>query len=178
MTQDNELSIVRAGKGLMDEVRAVINSNYSLYKDIVHQKDLGEHQVNQEWACRNFAIREFYLMQRKNDAGANYVGMFSFQVLGYFAYVGYFYIKHHLLRNGLGTSMMDLVEKRALDEGVHDLRLFANPRATWALSFYLKRGFHVMESDKSRILAIDGGILAPFYEEDALLMQKDVARSP
>lgn len=43
--------------------------------------------------------------------------------------------------------------------------LIAHPEATWAKRAYLKYGFEIVERDRDRILAWNGGCLEPHYEE-------------
>ncbi|OLS15338.1 MAG: Acetyltransferase, GNAT family [Promethearchaeota archaeon CR_4] len=164
------ITFVRASRELMDEVRMIINSNYDLYKDIVNPIDLPEHWVDDAWAERNFAIREFYLAH--NDDPKQYVGTASYQNLGNFAYIGYFYIQRTFHRQKLGQSLMKFIEMRTILDHLTDLRLFCNPKSTWALNFYLKLGFKVFTSSKNDILAMDNGVMQPFYEQEALFLQK------
>lgn len=165
-------TIVRASRELMDEVRAIINSNYDLYKDIVDPLDLPEHRVDNAWAERNFAIREFYLA--RDDDPNQYVGTASYQNLGKFAYIGYFYIRRELHRRKYGQALMKFIEMRTVLNHLTDLRLFCNPKSVWARDFYVKMGFKVLASDKVEILAIDNGVMQTFYEQGALFMQKQL----
>jgi GNAT superfamily N-acetyltransferase len=165
-----EFTIVKATRHMMKEVMACINSNYDLYKGISDPNDLSEHHVDHAWAERNFKIREFYLLQ---ESGSKKVtGEGSFQDLGNFTYIGYFYIKAGFQGQGRGSFLMNYLEQRSLECGKHDLRLFVHEKADWAIKFYKKMGFNVFKSTKDSINAIDDGILKPFYEEGSLLMQK------
>nr|MDO8084202.1 GNAT family N-acetyltransferase [Candidatus Sigynarchaeum springense] len=162
--------IVRATRDMMVHVQDIINSNYPLYEGIVDPRDIGEHRVDGAWARRNFAIREFYLLR---EAGStSYVGFGSFQVLGNFAYVGYLYVRHGYHQRGYGKAIVSFLERRAVDAGVHDLRLFVNEKATWAREFYARMGFTVFLSRKEDILGLNGGIMASFYEENSLFLRK------
>lgn len=161
-------SVIRASMALMDEMRECINSNAPLYDQIVAPQDMSEHIVDQTWAERNFKIREFYLARD----GGQYVGGASYQKLGDFAYIGYFYIKNQLLRQGYGRKLMQFMELRTMKDEVTDLRLFANPKADWAVNFYTKYGFHILSSDKQEILAMNNKVMEPFYEENSYFMQK------
>nr|MDO8112482.1 GNAT family N-acetyltransferase [Candidatus Sigynarchaeota archaeon] len=155
---------------MMDEVRACINSNYDLYKSISDPRDMSEHQVGDAWVERNFKIREFYLL--RDDSTGQFIGAGSFQVLGTFAYIGYFYIKNNFQRKGYGPFLMKFLEQHAIDSKKKDLRLFVHEKATWARKFYEKMGFVIYSSNKHEILSINKGILVPFYEEGSLLMKK------
>jgi ribosomal protein S18 acetylase RimI-like enzyme len=152
----------------MDNVIECLNSNADLYKTIVDPKDWSEHHVDKAWAERNFKIREFYLAR---DQG-QYVGFASYQKLGLFAYIGYFYISRAFHRKGYGKALMNFMEMRTVTDNVLDLRLFCNPKSTWAVKFYQAQGFKILETEKAKILAIDQGIMTPFYEEDSYFMQK------
>jgi len=163
-------TVIRASQSLMGEVRACINSNFDLYKDIVDPVDLPEHFVDEAWAERNWDIREFYLA-RDSDA-KQFVGMGSYQNLGEFAYVGYFYFKPEFQRRGYGRALMNFLEMRAKYDSLADLRLFCHPQSTWAVEFYTRLGFQVLTADKTEILAMHEGVMAPFYEQDALFLQK------
>lgn len=164
--------IVKVGPEQMDMVRACINSNFSLYKDIVSGEDLFEHDVDEAWAIRNYDIREFYILI-DDDEGCPLAAS-SFQDLGTFAYIGYFYVMDGHQKKGHGTELMQYMEKRTLDAGITDLRLFLNPAATWAKKFYEKLGFEVFLTGKEEIMAVDGGIMRPFYEQNAWFLRKDL----
>jgi GNAT superfamily N-acetyltransferase len=161
-------TVIRASMALMNEVQACVNENAFLYEYIVDPKDLGEHHVDTAWAERNFKIREFYLARAEGE----YVGAASYQKLGSFAYIGYFYIKPKCHKLGYGQQFMRFLEMRTQSDNVTDLRLFANGKANWALSFYERVGFKVLMTEKQDIMNIDNGIFKPFYEEGAYLLQK------
>lgn len=167
------LAVIRASYELMDEVRAIINSNYDLYKDIVDPVDLSEHNVDKSWADRNFKIREFYLAR----IDGQYIGAGSYQNLRNCAYIGYFYIKRPFQRRNFGRGLMQFLEMRTMTDKLTKLRLFCNPKSTWAVEFYKRLGFSVLSSNKQEILALDKGIFTPFYEQDALLMEKILPES-
>ncbi len=164
--------IVRATRDMMVHVQDIINSNYHLYEGIVNARDLGEHRVDDAWAERNFAIREFYLLRETGTTIS--IGFGSFQLLGDFAYVGYLYVRQGYQQRGYGKLLVSFLERRASEAGVKELRLFVNKKASWARRFYKKMGFTVLLSKKKDILGLDGGIMAPFYEEGSLFMQKIV----
>ncbi|MBN2152925.1 MAG: GNAT family N-acetyltransferase [Candidatus Lokiarchaeota archaeon] len=168
--------IVRATRDMMVHVQDIINSNYHLYEGIVDARDLGEHRVDEAWAERNFAIREFYLLRGGDNE--RFVGFGSFQLILDFAYVGYLYVRHGYQHRGYGQELVSFLGRRAIEAGACDLRLFVNEKASWARNFYTKTGFSVFLSRREEILAMDGGIMAPFYEEHSLLMRKPLGYIP
>ena len=167
--------VFRASREMMGVVAEIIRSNAHLYRDIVeNEHDWSEHMVDDDWAERNFKIREFYLARDGSGRAAEYVATGSYQNLGDFAYVGYFYVRHGLHGRGYGRALMRFLEARALADGLTDLRLFCNSRSDWAMRFYEKIGFKECTRDKGEIFNIGGGILRPFYEEGSILMKKSV----
>ena len=165
-------TIVRASFPLMDEVREIINSNYEMYKEILLiPEDHSEHFVSKDWAERNFHIREFYLARDGNE----YVGAASYQNLGEFAYIGYFYIKFGFHRKGYGRRLMQFLEMRARSEEIEELRLFRNDSASWAESAYKAMGFKELTSSKEEILSMNRGILKNYYEEGQTLLFKTLS---
>ncbi|MHA1730673.1 MAG: GNAT family N-acetyltransferase [Promethearchaeota archaeon] len=163
------LFIVRASREMMGRVRAIIRSNADLYRDIVqNEDDWLEHDPKEEWEGKNFPIREFYLARHEGE----YVATGSYQVVGDFAYVGYLYVERQFHGRGYGRALLRFIEARAKADGINDLRLFCNPGSDWALGFYEKLGFHVLTGDKGEILAVGPGVMRPYYEEGALLLQK------
>ncbi len=162
-------SIIRASISLMDEIREIINSNYKLYEQILLiPEDHNEHFVNKQWAEQNFPNREFYLVRDNKE----YVGMGSYQNLGDFAYIGYFYIKFGFHRKGYGKRIMQFLEMRAKTDQLKEIRLFVNKSADWAENAYISMGFKPLSSDKQEILLMNNGILKKYYEEGQTLLFK------
>ncbi|MHA1679455.1 MAG: GNAT family N-acetyltransferase [Promethearchaeota archaeon] len=164
--------IVKCDLESMEAVRDCINSNYLLYRPIIDEVDRGEHRVDGEWAKRNWRLREFFLL--KLGGNGEYVGTASYQNFGEFAYIGYFYIKNGHHGAGYGKQLMAFMEQRTRRDGIRDLRLFTNSRATWALDFYERLGFKVFLKEKQDILSIRDGIMVPFYEEHSWFLKKNV----
>ena len=163
------ISIIRASPSLMGEIRDIINSNYQMYKEILLiPEDHNEHFVNERWVDQNFPIREFYLAREKKE----YVGMASFQNLGDFAYIGYFYIKFGYHRKGYGRKIMQFLEMRAKSDQLKEIRLFVNKSADWAEKAYKSMGFKALSSNKQEILLMNDGILKKYYEEGQTLLFK------
>ncbi len=163
------ISIIRASLSLMGEIRDIINSNYKMYEKILLiQADHGEHFVNEQWTEQNFQIREFYLARENGE----YVGMMSYQNLGDFAYIGYFYIKFGHHRKGYGKNLMQFLEMRAKTDELKEIRLFVNKSADWAEKAYESMGFKPLSSNKQEILSMNQGIFKKYYEEGQTLLFK------
>ncbi len=166
------LSIIRASLSLMDEIREIINSNYQMYEKILLiPEDHDEHFVSEQWATQNFPDREFYLAREEQK----YVGMGSYQNLGDFAYIGYFYIKIGFHRKGYGKRIMQFLEMRAKSDQLKEIRLFVNKSAEWAEKAYKSMGFKELSSNKQEILSLNDGIFNKYYEEGQTLLFKTLS---
>jgi len=163
------ISIIRASLSLMGEIRDIINSNYQMYKKILLiPEDHNGHFVDEQWIEQNFPIREFYLARENGE----YVGMASYQNLGDFAYIGYFYVKFGYHQKGYGKNIMQFLEMRAKSDQLKEIRLFVNKSADWAEKAYKSMGFKPLSSDKQEILSMNKGIFAKYYEEGQTLLFK------
>ena len=163
------ISFIRASKQLMPEVCTIINSNMNLYKGILENpEDIDDYFVNEQWVTENFKKREFYLLRESQK----YVGMVSFQILKDFGYVGYLHVKFAKFRRGYGAALVKFLEMRAKKDKISKLRLFTHPKALWALNFYEKLGFQILERDQKTIDRLDGGVLKPYHGKHHILFEK------
>ncbi|MHA1392880.1 MAG: GNAT family N-acetyltransferase [Promethearchaeota archaeon] len=154
----------------MQEAAEIIKSNYDLYKDFIHEEDLPEYLPDQNWIDKNYAMREFYLLKYKDK----YIGVSSFQKIENFAYIGYFFIKNGFHRKGFGTILLRYIEYIAKMENLNEIFLFTHPEADFALNFYKKHGYEIIETDRENILRFRGGILKDFYEKGSYLLRKKI----
>ena len=163
-------AVYRASEDLMPIVCQILNNNYDLYKNIVAEQDLNEHNVGEKWAKRNFLRREFYLAR----AEGNFVGTASYQKIDRIAYIGYFYIDNNSQRKGFGKSLMGYMWMRAKTDNVNRILLFANSKADWALSFYKKLGFKIILTERDDIHNYNNGCLKDYYEEGSYLLERQI----
>lgn len=145
----------------MRQVAAFVRSSAEWYRPIVDQKDMGEHDVGDAWAKENFGKRSFYI----GEANGVPVGTISLQYFGRYAYLGYIYLDVAHVGKGYGQQLMRFAELVARKLGMVGMALIAHPEAKWAKSAYLKYGFEIRESDKKDVVAWQGGVLEPYYEE-------------
>ncbi|MHA1519919.1 MAG: GNAT family N-acetyltransferase [Promethearchaeota archaeon] len=165
--------IFRASRELLPEVVDILNSNVPLYESIViDPSNSDEVNVTLEWAQENFETREFYVIR---DGGSN-VGFATYQNLGKFAYVGFLFIQYGKHGNGYGTALVNYLLWRTKLEKLSGLRLFVNKKAKWALNFYQKLEFTILSKNKEEILAMDDGIMEPFFIDDHVYMEKRISQ--
>lgn len=158
-----------------DDMRLVadfVRSSADWYRPIVDEKDMGEHAVDDAWAEKNYALRDFYI----GSVGNTPIGTISVQYFEDYAYLGYIYLDVAHVGNGYGRTLIDFAQGVTRREGVRGMSLIAHPDATWAKKAYLKYGFEIAETEKPRVLAWQDGALRPYYEEGFELYIYDFAR--
>ena len=163
------ISFIRASKPLMQIVCEIINSNMGLYKGIMEDPhDINDYFVNEDWITKNFQKREFYVLKDQQK----YVAMASFQILKNFGYVGYLHVRFANFGRGYGSTILKFLEIRAKRDNIAKIRLFTHPKATWAINFYKKHGYHIIETDQAKIDKFEKGILAPYHGKAHILQEK------
>ena len=78
------------------------------------------------------------------------------------AYFGQFGVEPHLQGQGIGSRMMNLVERDARDGGAAELAFDTSENATHLIEYYSKRGFRFVEEIDHR----------PFVNYKSLIMSK------
>ncbi len=66
------------------------------------------------------------------------------------AYLSRFAVKLTSQNNGIGKSIMNLVDRIMLKRGVREIRLHTDSKITPLIRFYYGRGFYIDSTDKSR----------------------------
>lgn len=138
-----------------------VRSSAEWYRPILDEKDMAEHDVDEEWAEINFKRRDFYV----GYAGTEPVGTISLQYFGRYAYLGYIYLDVKHVGNGYGQRLMKFAESVAQQRGMDGMCLIAHPEASWAKKAYLKYGFEIVATNKADVLAWQDGVLRSYYEE-------------
>lgn len=158
----NGLDVIPACYDDMSLVADFVRSSADWYREIVDEKDMAEHLVDEEWAEINFRRRDFYL----GKVGDEPVGTISLQYFGDFAYIGYVYLDIQHVGKGYGLDLLGFAESVARDRGMRGLSLICHPKAVWAKRAYIKYGFERIASAKKDVLSWQGGVLRPHYEEE------------
>lgn len=157
----------------MEAVAGFVRSSADWYRPIVDDKDMGEHDVGPGWARKNFELRDFYI----GRLGDTPIGTISIQYFGDWAYLGYIYLDVAHVGKGYGRRLIGFAERVAQRQGARGMTLIAHPEATWAKKAYLKYGFRITQTRKEHVLAWEGGVLRPYYEEGFELYVYEFGRS-
>lgn len=142
-------------------VAEMVRSSASWYEEFLDPKDMDEHEVDQEWAEKNFEKRDFFVGREEDEP----VGTVSLQDAGDYAYLGYVYVHEKHVGKRYGHELLRFAEAEARDRGYKGLVLIAHPEAVWAVKAYEKFGFEAIETVRERVLAWNNGWLKPYYEE-------------
>ena len=118
--------------------------------------------------------RDFYVAV----ADGTPVGTLTLQFFGEYTYLGYVYIDTAHVGNGYGRKLLEFAARESKNRGMKGMVLIAHPQASWAIKAYQKFGFKLAHRDKDDILAWNGGVLKPYYEEYFQLFMYDLDKKP
>lgn len=160
-TQTARLTIRPAELEDMDDVADFLRSTADWYRPFLEEADMVEHDVPDSWKAENFARRDFFLGQVDGRS----IGTVSLQDFGDYAYVGYVYLDADHVGKGYGRQLLDFAAGIASRKGKKGVALIAHPKATWAVTAYLKFGFQRVARRREDVLAWNHGALRDYYEE-------------
>ncbi|MCA9498956.1 MAG: GNAT family N-acetyltransferase [Nitrospira sp.] len=162
-----DLDIQPAKRHEMVIAANILRSSADWYRPFLHEKDMGQHEVDESWGEREFARRQFYIGREKNAP----VGIVSTQSVGDMFYIGYIYVYDHQTGKGFGPQLLNHVRDVAWREGKRGMVLIAHPKAYWATRSYRRFGFECIATTRDQVLEWRGGWLKPYYEEGFELYQ-------
>ncbi|MGF1468924.1 MAG: GNAT family N-acetyltransferase [Sandaracinaceae bacterium] len=165
-----ELIIRPAQRAEMPLAADIVRSSAAWYARILdNPEDMAEHQVDEAWADKNYALRDFYLGFEDGEA----VGTLSLQYPEpSYCYIGYVYLYTRHVGKGYGRRFLRFAASRARARDCTSLVLIAHPKATWAVRAYEKFGFERVAERREAVLAWNDGWLKPYYEEGFHLFRK------
>lgn len=170
--EERPFCIERAERSDMDMIQEFVRSSAEWYRPFLEEKDMAEHDVDEQWAEKNFTRREFFL----GYAGETAVGTVSIQEFGDYAYLGYIYLDVDYVGRGYGQKLIRFAERQARLRGLKGMCLIAHPKAKWADRAYRKYGFEQVATDRGEILEWNDGALETYYEEGFALYIYDFAK--
>lgn len=137
----------------------ILRSSAEWYRPFLHEKNMGQHMVDEAWKKTEFARRQFYI-GRSNDIP---VGIVSSQSVEDLYYIGYLYVYADQVCKGFGTQLLNHARNIALQEGKNGMILIVHPKATNA---YIRYGFECVAATRKQVLDWHNGWLKPYYEEE------------
>ncbi len=126
-----------------EEILAVVNlSNFEAYKDLIPQAYFKEPVLTRDELLKDFKRMSFYGWEIKGKI----VGVAALDDLGEkIGRVRYVYVLPGYQRRGIGTALVQQVERLAKDLDLKRLKVLTVEKAGWAFSFYKKLGYKLAE---------------------------------
>ncbi len=90
-------------------------------------------------------------------------------------YLTAIYILSNYQGQGFGTETLEAIKKKSYNKGIKKVALLVHSRATWAITFYEKMGFSIIETEADRIKEYSANRMSKYYLPDTLLMAKAIA---
>ncbi len=127
----------------INEILAIINeSNRASYRDIMPPEYFREPVLTLEQLVQDFEAMSFYILR----SGQEIIGVVALDVRteskGRIRWV---YVLPQYQRKSVGTSLVLYVEGIAIRLGLEKLSLLVNGQADWAINFYKKLGYRLVE---------------------------------
>jgi len=135
--------IRRAGPGDAGEIAQVINAaNYRAYRGIIPEEFFKYPVITRDKVLEEMGRMEFYVY----EVNGRILGVAALEPrrgegVGF---VWHVYVRPECQRRGVGTALMKRVEGRARELGLRRLQLITHERAYWAIRFYERLGFRVI----------------------------------
>ena len=141
------MSIRKCDVNDVEQALSAINkSNAEAYRKIIPPEYFKEPVFTYDELLKKFSEMTFYAYELEGRI----VGVAALQIespcLGYVRFV---YILPEHQRKGIGTSLVTYIEAEARKLGVKKLKVpYVDINAQWAISFYTKLGYKIVEKRK------------------------------
>ncbi len=90
-------------------------------------------------------------------------------------YITAIYILSPYQGKGYGTEILEAIEGKFCDKGIKKLALLVHSKATWAINFYKKKDFTIVETEPEKIKEYSAHRMAKYFLPETLLMVKTIA---
>ena len=131
--------IRRASQGDADAMLHVINrSNAESYRGIIPAEYFKDPVLSRAELIGLLTRMEFYVYQEDGAVvGVSALSRRS-EAVGELRWV---YVLPEHQRKGVGTALVESLERKARENGMSDMMLFTDENAVWAIKFYEKLGY-------------------------------------
>jgi len=131
--------IRKAGENDVGQILHVINyTNQLFYSEIIPKEYFKEPVLSRTELELLLEKQQFYVYET-NDV---VIGVASLERISEIdGMVHWVYVLPEYEKRGVGTSLMNAMEREAKRTGLKTLTLFANAQAHWAIAFYKKLGY-------------------------------------
>lgn len=172
MTADCAVPIRKATPEDLQDILTVINTtNRPFFKEIIPPERFKDPYMNPEELKEEFERKDFYIFELEGRI----VGVAAFETsttrFGTVGIITRMYVLPHFQRRGIGTALISEIESVARKQGVREILLWTDPKATWAISFYKKVGYREIDPEaRYGDEAIDAQIRK--HEKESLVLRK------
>lgn len=90
-------------------------------------------------------------------------------------YITALYLLTSYQRKGYGKVILDMIEKDAYQKRFKRIALIVHTKATWAIDFYEKNGFRVIETEENNIKKYANSKMTKYALPSTILMGKEVS---
>ena len=124
-------------------ILSVVNTtNREAYKNVIPNEHFREPVLSLEDLSKDFERMTFYLYRSESRI----LGVAALQVESEeTGRIHWVYILPEHQRRGFGTALMTYLERKAREMGLRRLRLLTVGKASWAVTFYEKLGYHLAD---------------------------------
>jgi N-acetylglutamate synthase-like GNAT family acetyltransferase len=126
----------------LGEILTVINiTNRPFYKGIVPPERFKDPFMSREELKEELEQKDFYICELEGRI----VGVAAFEMsttrFGTVGIITRMYVLPQFQRRGIGMALIAEIESVARNQGVKEILIWTDPKATWAISFYKKAGY-------------------------------------
>lgn len=147
------------------EVVTVINSEKDTWSQAFSQTEMDELGIGQE-TTEDLVVgaqSRDYLVATLNDT---IVGFASWRMKTHdIAWISMLQVLTSHQGEGIGTQLMQAIERQAREKGARIIGLETQKKATWAVSFYSKRDYAVLTNDLAKRLQIESMLSRPIASD-------------
>lgn len=126
---------------LKEILTAINTTNRLFYKAIIPPERFKDPFMSYEELKGEFERKDFYVYKLEGRI----VGVAAFEASktcsAKVGIVTRMYVLPNFQRRGIGTALIREIEGRARKQGIHEILIWTDPKASWAVSFYKKLGY-------------------------------------
>lgn len=147
--EDRHITIRAPKRNECEQVVSVINSEKETWKEVLSDEEMAEIGIGEE-TVENLVEGEKDRNYLVAVADSDVVGFISWYLKNpNVAWVSMLQVVLEMQGKGVGSKLIDEVEKQASEKGCKAIALETQKKAGWAVKFYLRNGYRVLENEES-----------------------------
>jgi ribosomal protein S18 acetylase RimI-like enzyme len=131
----------------LEEILALVNTVVAeWFIKIIPKEHYKEPFLSEKQFSQMATFMEFYVIRKDDQIIA--VGSFGSRDMKT-AWIPLMHVRTAYHRMGIGSSLMQFLEKKAKSLNYKSIQLETDSEATWAINFYKKHGYSVFQKEKN-----------------------------